>query len=101
MPLDAVFLSALRSELDAALRGMKIDKIQQPEQDQILLTLRGQGAPARLLLSAGTGDARVHLTDAAFENPANPPMFCMLLRKHLTGARIGAVTQPPGAVRRN
>lgn len=95
MPLDAVFLSALRSELDAALRGMKIDKIQQPEQDQILLTLRGQGAPARLLLSAGTGDARVHLTDAAFENPANPPMFCMLLRKHLTGARIGAVTQPP------
>jgi len=95
MPLDAVFLSALRNELDAALRGLKIDKIQQPEQDQILLTLRGQGASERLLLSAGAGDARVHLTDAAFENPANPPMFCMLLRKHLTGARIGAVAQPP------
>lgn len=95
MPLDAVFLSALRNELDAALRGLKIDKIQQPEQDQILLTLRGQGASERLLLSAGAGDARVHLTDAAFENPANPPMFCMLLRKHLTGARIGTVAQPP------
>jgi predicted ribosome quality control (RQC) complex YloA/Tae2 family protein len=95
MPLDAVFLSALRNELDAALRGMRIDKIQQPEQDQLLLTLRGQGASERLLLSAGAGDARVHLTDAAFENPANPPMFCMLLRKHLTGARIGAVAQPP------
>ena len=95
MPLDAVFLSALKDELDSRLRGMRIDKIQQPEQDQIILSLRGQGASARLLLSAGTGDARLHLTDAAFENPASPPMFCMLLRKYLTGARIKSFTQPP------
>lgn len=95
MPLDAVFLSALRTELDGQLRGMKIDKVQQPEADQIVLSLRGPGGSSRLLLSAGTGDARVHLTDASFENPASPPMFCMLLRKHLSGARIRSVTQPP------
>jgi predicted ribosome quality control (RQC) complex YloA/Tae2 family protein len=95
MPLDAVFLMALRCELETQLVGMKIDKIQQPEQDQLLLSLRGQGVSSRLLLSAGSGDARAHLTEAAFENPASPPMFCMLLRKHLTGARIRSVTQPP------
>ena len=95
MPLDAIFLTALQTELDGKLRGARIDKIQQPEADQLVLSLRGGGASSRLLLSAGTGDARVHLTDAAFENPASPPMFCMLLRKHLTGARIISVTQPP------
>ena len=94
MPLDAVFLKAMVSELAGQLPGLKIDKIQQPERDQVLLTLRGPGATERLLISAGTGDARVHLTDASFENPASPPMFCMLLRKHLGGARIKSVTQP-------
>ncbi|SHH93026.1 Predicted component of the ribosome quality control (RQC) complex, YloA/Tae2 family, contains fibronectin-binding (FbpA) and DUF814 domains [Sporobacter termitidis DSM 10068] len=95
MPLDAIFLTALRNELDERLRGMKIDKIQQPEQDQIVLALRGYGASPRLLISAGTGDARLHLTAASFENPMSPPMFCMLLRKHLTGAKIKSITQPP------
>lgn len=95
MPLDAIFLTALRNELAGQIIGLKIDKIQQPEQDQIILSLRGVGAASRLLISAGTGDARAHLTVAAFENPQNPPMFCMLLRKHLTGAKIKSVTQPP------
>ncbi len=95
MPLDAIFLTALKNELAGQIIGMKIDKIQQPEQDQIILTLRGFGAAPRLLISAGTGDARVHLTDTVFENPPNPPMFCMLLRKHLTGAKITTITQPP------
>jgi predicted ribosome quality control (RQC) complex YloA/Tae2 family protein len=94
-------LMALRAELEEAALGAKIDKIQQPEQDQILLSLRVErhapqgGGPARLLLSAGTGDARAHLTESSFENPAAPPMFCMLLRKHLLGARIRQITQPP------
>jgi predicted ribosome quality control (RQC) complex YloA/Tae2 family protein len=94
MPLDTFFLTALKNELAGRITGMKIEKIQQPEHDQVILTLRGFGASPRLLISAGTGDARVHLTDAAFENPQNPPMFCMLLRKHLAGARIKSVTQP-------
>ena len=94
MPLDAICLSALRDELAQRLEGAKIDKIQQPERDMILLSLRGKGENLRLLIAAGTGNARVHLTGASFENPAEPPMFCMLLRKHLTGARILSVTHP-------
>ncbi|HHT16592.1 MAG TPA: fibronectin/fibrinogen-binding protein [Papillibacter sp.] len=96
MPLDALCLSALARELREALIGAKIDKVQQPERDTILLTVRSrQEGSKRLLLSAGTGDARCHFTEAAFENPASPPMFCMLLRKHLVGARIQEITQPP------
>lgn len=94
MPLDAICLSALTAELSEKLEGAKIDKIQQPERDMILLSLRGRGENLRLLIAAGTGNARVHLTKASFENPAEPPMFCMLLRKHLIGARILSVTQP-------
>ena len=95
MPLDAICLSAVREELTGQIIGMRIDKVQQPERDIIILTLRGAGATRRLLLSSGTGDARIHLTEHQFENPASPPMFCMLLRKHITGARIVSLTQPP------
>ena len=94
MPLDAICLSALTAELSEKLEGAKIDKIQQPERDMILLSLRGKGENLRLLIAAGTGNARVHLTKSGFENPAEPPMFCMLLRKHLLGARILSVAQP-------
>ena len=94
MPLDAITLSALAKELDSRLEGAKIDKIQQPERDMILFSLHGREGKQKLLLAAGTGNARVQLTQASFENPAEPPMFCMLLRKHLTGARILSVTQP-------
>lgn len=94
MPLDAICLTALASELRQTLESAKIDKIQQPERDMILLSLRAKGENRKLLIAAGTGNARVHLTQEAFENPAEPPMFCMLLRKHLTGAHIVSVTQP-------
>ena len=95
MPLDAICLSAVREELSGRIVGMRIEKIQQPERDVILLTLRGGTDNCRLLISAGVGDARVHLTDYRFENPASPPMFCMLLRKHLVGAKITSVSQIP------
>ena len=94
MPLDAICLMGLARELESVLPGAKIDKIQQPERDMILLSLRTKQGNCRLLIAAGTGNARIHLTGASFENPQEPPMFCMLLRKHLTGARIVAVTQP-------
>ena len=93
MPLDAVFLTALARELKTSLLGAKIDKVQMPGRDTVLLGLRGAGENLRLLMSAGSG-ARIHLTTASFENPAVPPMLCMLLRKHLTGARITGLTQP-------
>ena len=94
MPLDAIYLSALTAELKDKLVGGRIDKVQQPERDMLLLSLRAKGENLRLLLAAGTGNARVHLTESSFENPAAPPMFCMLLRKHLVGARITAIYHP-------
>lgn len=88
MPLDAVFLSGLHMELAPQILGAKIDKVQQPERDLLLLSLRTHDGNARLLIHGGVGSARVHLTQGRFENPASPPMFCMLLRKHLVGGRI-------------
>ena len=96
MPLDAICLSGLTRELTGKLAGAKIDKIQQPERDMVLFTLRSSGETLRLLCAVGTGNARVHLTRASFENPTEPPMFCMLLRKYLLGARITDITQPAG-----
>lgn len=94
MPLDAITITALSNELNAGLAGMKIDKVQQPAKDLLIFSLRGAGRTEKLLISGGNGVARVHLTGESFENPQTPPMFCMLLRKHLVGARIGAVLQP-------
>ncbi len=94
MPLDGVTVSALRVELEEKITGGRIDKVQQPARDMLLLSLRSGGENLRLLLSAGVGSARAHLTRESFENPAEPPMFCMLLRKHLAGARILSVEQP-------
>lgn len=106
MPLDALTLYAAAEELRGILIDMKVDKIQQPEKDVFLFSLRGYsqqgnsllggGSSVRLLISAGAGSARVHLTEISRENPASPPMICMLLRKHLTGARIKELKQPEG-----
>lgn len=94
MPLDAMTVSALCRELQPQLEGARIDKVQQPERDLVLLSLRSLGKNRRLLIAAGAGNARMHFTAENIENPAEPPMFCMLLRKHLLGARIVSVTQP-------
>ena len=94
MPLDAVTVSALAKELSERLKGGRIDKVQQPERDMLLLSLRAKGENLRLVIAAGTGNARAGITRGSFENPAEPPMFCMLMRKHLVGARILSVTQP-------
>lgn len=94
MPLDAITVRALTAELSRKLTGGRIDKVQQPERSMLLVSLRSQGENMKLLLSAGTGTARVHITKSSFENPAEPPMFCMLMRKHLIGAHIVSVEQP-------
>ena len=94
MPLDAICLSALTGELKESIVGGRIDKVQQPERDILLISLRSQGKNLRLLIACGSGNARVHLTESNFENPSEPPMFCMLMRKHLIGARILGVEQP-------
>lgn len=91
MPLDAICLRALTNELKGQLLGARIDKVQQPARDQIVLLLRGN---LRLLLNAGANQPRIQLTNILRDNPAQPPMFCMLLRKHLVGARVLAIEQP-------
>ena len=90
MPLDAICLRALTNELKGQLLGARIDKVQQPARDQVVLLLRGN---LRLLLNAGPNQPRVQLTEVLRENPAEPPMLCMLLRKHLVGARITDIEQ--------
>lgn len=94
MALDAICLSAVVEELRGTLVGGKIDKVYQPGRDEVILAARGAGKNVKLLLSANPSHPRLHLTEAVRENPAEPPMFCMLLRKHLTGARILELEQP-------
>ena len=94
MPLDALFTTELCRELRGALTGAKIDRVHQPEKDSVVFSLRGAGGPQRMLVCFSGGSARVCLTRQEYENPPQPPMFCMLLRKHLTGARVLDVTQP-------
>lgn len=94
MPLDAVTVGALTRELRNKIEGGRIDRVQQPERDMLVISLRAKGENRRLVLAAGGGNARVHLTTGSFENPAEPPMFCMLMRKHLVGAHIISVEQP-------
>ena len=91
MPLDAICLQAVVGELKPLLTGLRIDKVQMPTRDHVVLTLRA----GRLLLNAGAGAPRLQMTALTRENPAEPPMFCMLLRKHLVGARVADITQPP------
>ena len=95
MPIDAVFLESLRCELQEQLLACRVDKVQQPERDTILLSMRGPNGGGKLLLTASPNHPRIQLTSLSFENPAQPPMFCMLLRKHLTGGRLVSISQPP------
>ena len=96
MPFDAIFLSAVTEELGRELPGARIDKIQQPERDTVLMTVRAQAMGSKkLLLSASSNHPRIQFTQSRYENPAQPPMFCMLLRKHLAGGRILGLRQLP------
>jgi predicted ribosome quality control (RQC) complex YloA/Tae2 family protein len=92
MALDGAFLYAVKKELDF-LTGSRIDKIHQPSKEEILITLRAQGEMQKLIISASANSARVHLTKAEVENPKTPPMFCMLLRKHLNGGKLTGIRQ--------
>lgn len=94
MPLDALCLSGLVHELNGALSGARIDKIYQPGRDEVVLALRAPGGNVKLLLSANPNHPRPQLTQLPRENPDAPPMFCMLLRKHLSGGRILSIAQP-------
>lgn len=93
MALDACFLQFAARELEQTLAGEIIDKIYQPSKDEILLHLRGKGKH-RLMISSSPNSARIHLTEKSVENPKTPPAFCMVLRKHLQGARLQKIYTP-------
>ncbi len=94
MALDGIAVAALVREFRTAALGAKIDKIYQPEKDEITLALRNRGDAYKLLLSASASNPRAYLTQTAFQNPINAPMFCMLLRKRIGGGKIVDITQP-------
>jgi len=94
MPLDGITLNSVKQELSKALIGGRVDRIQQPETDEIIIAIRSQGKNHKLLLSAGANSPRIHFTEISKPSPAQAPMFCMLLRKHLGGGRIIDIQQP-------
>ena len=92
MAFDAGMLACMVHEIRTVALGGRIEKVMQPERDEIILQLRSTEGGKRLLINAGTGP-RISFTDLTRENPAQAPMFCMLLRKHLTGARLADIRQ--------
>ena len=96
MPMDGLTVGFAARELDAILKGGRVDRITQPERDAVVLVIRAGNANHRLLLCASPNNARCHLTDLSFSNPLEPPALCMLMRKQLTGARVTEIRQEEG-----
>jgi predicted ribosome quality control (RQC) complex YloA/Tae2 family protein len=92
MAFDAGMLACTTHEISTIALGGRIEKVMQPERDEIILQLRSHEGGKRLLINAGS-NPRIGFTELTKENPAQPPMFCMLLRKHLTGARLASIEQ--------
>lgn len=96
MPLDGLTLGYVCRELNERLTGGRVDRIQQPERDELHIIIRNQGQNHRLLLCSGAHHARIHLTSETKTNPMEAPLFCMLLRKHLQGGRVMCIRRIAG-----
>lgn len=94
MALDGAFLRHIKQELEEKLLGARVDKIHQPNREEVLVAFRTREAAYKVLFSARANSARVHFTAIPLENPKQPPMLCMLLRKKLQGAKLVAIRQP-------
>ena len=95
MAFDAFFLKAVLEEIRPVIVGARVENIHQPSRDTVLVQLRCENGREKLLFAPNPAAPRLHLTKATPENPDQPPMFCMLLRKHLSGARLAAISQMP------
>ena len=93
MAFDAGMLACALSEIRSLALGARIEKVYQPERDEIVLGMRSLEGGKRLSINAGSGNPRIGFTEVTKENPQNPPMFCMLLRKYLQGAKLSEVSQ--------
>lgn len=91
--LDGIFLHALCLELKDNILNGKVDKVNQPEKDEIVITIRKDNKNTRVLISASSNYPRIHITEKSKANPMQPPMFCMLLRKYLIGAKLINIEQ--------
>ena len=96
MALDGIYLHSLVNDLQKSILNCRIDKINQPEKDEIILTMRKDRSNIKLLISASPRFARIHLTSSAKPNPIKAPMYLMVLRKYILGGRITSVTQKDG-----
>lgn len=92
MALDGAFLSLVRQEL-MILQGGRVDKIHQPSREELIISFRTRDGARKLLISVSANSARIHLTNEAFDNPQAPPMFCMLMRKHLSAGKLMDIRQ--------
>lgn len=92
MALDGAFLFALKNEMDVLI-GARVDKVHQPSREEIIIGLRTQNGGKKLYMSSSADSARVHITEMSVDNPKAPPMFCMLLRKHLSGGKLIDIRQ--------
>ena len=93
MAFDAGMLACTLAELRKTALGARIEKVYQPERDEIVLQMRSFGGGKRLLINAGSNNPRIGFSEIQKENPQNPPMFCMLLRKYLQGAKLVEIDQ--------
>ena len=93
MAFDAGMLSCVLHEIKEESLGARVEKVYQPERDEIILQIRSKSGGKRLLINAGSNNPRIGFTNVPKENPQNPPMLCMLLRKHLQGAKLCSVEQ--------
>lgn len=94
MAYDGITISALTAEIKKDVVGGRIDKIYQPESDEVILGIRSFGNAYRLMLTANPSSPKFHLTEKNKSNPLNPPLFCMVLRKHLQSGKILDIVQP-------
>ena len=93
MAFDSGMLACTLSEIRRLALGARIEKVYQPERDEIVIQMRSLEGEKKLLINAGSNNPRIGFSAVRRENPQNPPMFCMLLRKHLQGARLVSVEE--------
>lgn len=93
MAFDGIFLHAVKDEIESVAIASRVDKIYQPSKDEVVFVLRYKGGSVKLLINVGANSPRIHFTKILVENPKSPPMFCMLLRKHLNAGKLISVEQ--------
>ncbi|WP_144664707.1 Rqc2 family fibronectin-binding protein [Bacillus velezensis] len=93
MSFDGMFTYGMTHELNSRIAGGRITRVHQPFKHDVIFHIRANGKNHKLLLSAHPSYSRVHMTNQAYENPSEPPMFCMLLRKHIEGGFIEKIEQ--------